>query len=263
LALGGMTCFVMLICMRLTSPQQSGYGPDRRDAVGRYSAVSEISAETEPFCRRANLYRSELLEKERKLAAKLSQQQQINANWIEAMGHEIRRESWRVLSDQGVCSPKEIADALGGRYPLDKVAHHVRRLAALGCVELVDERKVRGAVAHYYRHVDRVLVEDDQWNQLLEENPMLAKHLLGKFMQAQLDDYARSIRAGTLGNDDRFHVQRTPAVLDAEGLDEALSLAERMEEEFNAIVARSADRRTDTEVEPLRVSWCQSVFATP
>jgi DNA-binding transcriptional ArsR family regulator len=46
-------------------------------------------------------------------------------------------------------SPNGLAGALNAR--LGTVAYHVRTLAGAGAIELSDERRVRGAVEHFYR----------------------------------------------------------------------------------------------------------------
>ena len=187
------------------------------------------------------------------MASKLSRRQ-IVGNHIEAMQHPLRREIWKVLVERGVASPKEIADELDERT--DLVSHHVKRLVKLGFAELASEKKVRGAIAHYYRAIERPLIENDQWNQLLEENPMLAEHLIGRLIQAQLEDYEGSLRAGILGSDDEWYIGRFPVVVDPEGLEEALKLGDRIEEEIAEIERRSAERRGESgeDAVPMAVS---------
>jgi DNA-binding transcriptional ArsR family regulator len=65
-----------------------------------------------------------------------------------AVSHPVRREILDALAD-GAMSPNQLATKLG--QPLTNVAYHVRKLAELGVVTLVDSKPVRGALEHFYR----------------------------------------------------------------------------------------------------------------
>lgn len=56
-------------------------------------------------------------------------------------------------------SPTELADFTG--QPLGKVAFHVRALRDHGAVELIRERRARGAVEHFYAATE--LVDAAPW----------------------------------------------------------------------------------------------------
>jgi DNA-binding transcriptional ArsR family regulator len=66
----------------------------------------------------------------------------------QAVAHPLRREILDALAE-GAMSPTQLAEKLA--QPLANVAYHVRRLAELGVVVLVDSRPVRGALEHFYR----------------------------------------------------------------------------------------------------------------
>ena len=198
--------------------------------------------------------------REEDLATKLTGKH-IVGNHIEAMQRPLRREIWKVLSDRAIASPPEIADEQDERTDLD--SHHNKRLVKLGFAELTEERKVRGAIAHYYRAIERPLIEDDDWNRLLEENPMLAEHLIGRLVQSQLEDYEKSLRAGVLGSDDEWYIGRFPAVVDPQGLKEALDLGDRVEEELADIARRSAERRSGSGEDAINIVASVGVIKTP
>lgn len=190
--------------------------------------------------------------RERRMAAR---------NHLEAMKHELRHDIWRILVKR-TASPKEIAAELDADLSL--VSHHTKRLVQLGCAEPVRKRPVRGAIEHFYRATKQVLVDDSEWNRLLEEDPGLAQYMLGNFMQAQLDDYRTSIEAGVLGSDDRFLIDRTPVVVDDRGCDELLEALDRFETEVVPdVVQRSAERRSESGDDAVHMSVCLSLFKTP
>jgi len=164
------------------------------------------------------------------------------ANHLEAMKHPLREKIWLFLFEGGVSTPKQMADALGDT--VQNVSHHTKRLAQLGCAELVEERKVRGTVEHRYRAIRPMLVDDDAWRYLVEKWPAFADRKLGDFIQAWIDDCRRSIEAGALGRDDHWMISRIPVLVDEQGRDELLELLLQTDsEEVADIVQRSTKRR--------------------
>ncbi len=65
---------------------------------------------------------------------------------VKAFAHPLRLEILRLLGSRA--SPTELARKLGA--PLGSVSYHVRVLAELGALKLVDQAPRRGAIEHYY-----------------------------------------------------------------------------------------------------------------
>jgi DNA-binding transcriptional ArsR family regulator len=63
------------------------------------------------------------------------------------------------LLNEGVASPKQLADRLG--EPLENVSYHVRVLRELDCIELVSTRPRRGATEHFYRATTRAFIDNE------------------------------------------------------------------------------------------------------
>jgi predicted ArsR family transcriptional regulator len=65
--------------------------------------------------------------------------------------HPLRISILEVLSIDGgrTLSPSDLSVEL--RVPLSNVNYHVTELARTDLIELVDERRVRGAIEHFYR----------------------------------------------------------------------------------------------------------------
>lgn len=178
-------------------------------------------------------------------------------NRIKAMGHPLRSAILRVLVER-TASPAEMARELNEE--LSNVSYHTRQLVALDCAELVRTRPVRGALEHFYRATERHLIETDDWDEL---DPLVAESLVCEFMQTILDDFVASARAGMVGSDENFHLTRTPIVLDAEGLKEALAAHERTRLEILEIEARSAARLVESQETGINVSSSQGCFEMP
>jgi DNA-binding transcriptional ArsR family regulator len=79
---------------------------------------------------------------------------------VKAYAHPLRIHILGLL-DNRVASPSEIAQELG--TPLSNTSYHVRQLASLGLVELVDRATRRGAIEHYYTASFRPKITDEGW----------------------------------------------------------------------------------------------------
>jgi DNA-binding transcriptional ArsR family regulator len=78
----------------------------------------------------------------------------IDQRLAKALSNSLRAEALQLIAE-GIASPKSIADKL--EVDLPTLAYHVRVLRRLGCVELVETKKRRGAVEHIYRVAERAL----------------------------------------------------------------------------------------------------------
>jgi DNA-binding transcriptional ArsR family regulator len=73
----------------------------------------------------------------------------VDTRVVKALGHPTRVRILNVLRDRELASPIELSAELG--VPLGTVGYHVRRLEALGFIELARRTQRRGAVEHHYR----------------------------------------------------------------------------------------------------------------
>src|SRR5947207_15227409 len=108
--------------------------------------------------------------------------------YVKALSHPLRVRILAMLQER-TASPVELAEWLGAR--LGTVAYHVRTLHQLGLIDLVDETRVRGAVAHHYRAKERPRVSDAAWSQA---SPMAKQAAVGASLQT-IDEYARASAA--------------------------------------------------------------------
>jgi hypothetical protein len=181
-----------------------------------------------------------------------------------AYSHPLREEIFTILTTR-TASPAEITRELGlERKDLPNVTHHTKYLVELDCAELVEERNVAGSLPEkFYKATERALVDTGEWEQLREENPGLAEHVLGKIMQVQLNDYVLAIKKRTIGEDENFHMSRTRRVVDYEGFKEGMAVYERCRREMDEVERRSAERRSEDGTDALHVSACLGLFAVP
>jgi DNA-binding transcriptional ArsR family regulator len=160
-------------------------------------------------------------------------------NRLEAMRHPLRARILRLLVERGVMSPAELSRALPAE--LSDVSYHVRRLEKLECAELVDTRPVRGALEHFYRGIERPLIDTEEFERL---DPIAADDIVLNAFQRVIDDFTASRNARMVGYDRHFYLARTPYVLDAEGFQEGMEAVDRCRLELSEIERRSAERRS-------------------
>jgi DNA-binding transcriptional ArsR family regulator len=173
---------------------------------------------------------------------------------MKAMSHPLRASILRVLNER-TASPAELARELDDH--LHNVSYHTKRLEQLGCIELVKERHVRGAVEHFYRATTRALIDSSDWEAL---DPVIKEDLVGESMQKILDDFVASAKARIVGSDKEFWLTRTPLVLDDDGLKEALAIHKRAFEDLQEVGARSAERLLKAKGSGHPISSSQALF---
>lgn len=153
----------------------------------------------------------------------------------QALAHPLRT---RILSalEGRTASPSELADELGA--PLGVVSYHVRRLAALRFLKLVNRVPRRGAVEHYYTAVAGPHITSAAWG----ATPTIAKQAM---INTVLADIGRrtSDAASTGGFDDALaHISRTRLVLDQKGWKAVAKEIDALLVRIREIEAQAAER---------------------
>lgn len=157
---------------------------------------------------------------------------------VKAYAHPLRVHILGLL-DNRVASPSEIAEELG--TPLSNTSYHVRQLASLGLVELVERAARRGAIEHYYTAKVRPKITDDAWAAL---PAILKRAVIGGGLQQAVAHIAAAAQQGGFDRDD-IHFSRTAGRLDAPGWKaverELVGVLERIERVVEESEARLAD----------------------
>src|SRR5690349_11388114 len=94
---------------------------------------------------------------------------ELDEGLLKAISHPLRHRLLSML-DGRTASPNELARELG--MPLGRVSYHIRLLADLGAIELVDTQPRRGALEHFYRAVTSAWFGEGDWARL----PRSARH---------------------------------------------------------------------------------------
>jgi hypothetical protein len=192
------------------------------------------------------------------------QHRQASENRLLAMAHPLRADALKVLTEREATA-SDIRRQLGlPKAELANVNYHVKHLVELGCAEAIGERRERGKrPATIYTATERSIIELGEWERFKAENPVLADHILSELMQVQLDDYTLAMEAGTVGDDEHFHMTRTRRVFDFQGLLEGLDFLEEARRRLDEIERRSAERRAEDGSDAIHVSSSHGLFRIP
>jgi DNA-binding transcriptional ArsR family regulator len=130
---------------------------------------------------------------------------------IKALAHPLRVQILSILETREMASPNEMAEELG--VSLGVMSYHVRRLHALGFLELVKRTPRRGAIEHHYRAKARPQVTDEGW----AETPAIVKRAMVGASLQQISSYVNT--AAAQGGFDRAdaHLTRSVLTLDEQG----------------------------------------------
>jgi DNA-binding transcriptional ArsR family regulator len=128
---------------------------------------------------------------------------------VKALNHPVRVMALTILTEK-IASPKEISEQI--EMPLSNVSYHVRVLDELGLVEIVEEESVRGSVAHFYKAMERPLIDNPDWEKL---SPKVRSAFSGYVIETLMSDAAGSLAAGVFDQRQDRHLSRTPLQLDA------------------------------------------------
>ncbi|MGN6257522.1 MAG: helix-turn-helix domain-containing protein [Solirubrobacterales bacterium] len=176
---------------------------------------------------------------------------------VKGLSHPVRVECLTVLS-QRVASPREIAEALD--EDLSNVSYHVRVLDELGLIELVAEEPVRGAVAHYYKAVERPILSNADWEKL---SPEVRKAISAYGWDILIKDVATAIERGTFDNRADRHLSRTVLLLDSEGFARISKVMDELLETILTEQAASAERMNKSGEKPIHAVAATALFGMP
>jgi len=159
------------------------------------------------------------------------------------LSHPMRVRCFVALAER-VTSPTQLAKDFGllneeGMPNVSYVAYHVTKLKNLGVVELVETKPRRGATEHFYRAIERPLVDGADWDNLTDgQRESFSRYVL----QLHVAEVARAIDAGTFDRRLDRTMYRFPMLVDEQGFGELIALEREGYERRLEIQARSAER---------------------
>jgi DNA-binding transcriptional ArsR family regulator len=168
--------------------------------------------------------------------------------------HPIRVDALAVLNER-VASPSEIAVLIGEN--VSKVGHHIKELFEAGCLELVKEETVRGAIEHFYRPSLRPNISDAEWAKLSDES---RAELSGLVFQAIMAEGLGALRADTFDSRLNRHLSWRVVNVDEQGFNELANDKAESLVEVERIEARSDGRKVESGEKGLSVIVAAMVF---
>jgi DNA-binding transcriptional ArsR family regulator len=156
--------------------------------------------------------------------------------YVRALTHPMRVRILAILEER-TASPRELAQMLG--TPLGNTAYHVRTLHQLGLLKLVKTTRVRGAIQHHYRALERPRVAHEAWDSAA---PIAKQALVGATLQ-QIHEYVRaSAAAGGFDRPDA-HITRTALKLDEQGFKQLSRAYTRLQADIAKVEESQRKRR--------------------
>lgn len=181
----------------------------------------------------------------------------VDPRLAKALEHPIRTDILTILRD-GPSSPARIGRQLED-VSLNLIAHHMKVLEELGCIELAETVSRRGAIEHVYRGVGPFVVSDEEW---ARATPKARQPITAQILRRISDDLARSIEGGRFEELDDNHLSRTPLNLDRQGWSETCAILMRALEEVMEVGHESRKRLEEGGEEPLKATVAILQFPT-
>lgn len=160
----------------------------------------------------------------------------VDQRLVKALAHPLRVEILTILNER-MASPNELSKEL--EEGLSQVSYHVKVLKDFECIEMVKTEPRRGAVEHYYRATSRAFLTDSDWQSLPES---VKPGVSASSIQMIIDDVVGALTGGTFDARDDRHLSWTPGVVDQQGWEDAVDLANETLDRVLAIHADSAKR---------------------
>lgn len=159
----------------------------------------------------------------------------IDPELAQILAHPLRGHILLVLNER-TASPNEIAQEIG--IPVSDVSYHARKLREEGYIRLVETKRRRGAIEHFYEANEMFFLDDQDWMQM----PVTVKPLISaRVFNLLFAEAAKSLAAGKM--DDRTrHLSWTAMELDEAGWGELMTVLGGALERVLEIKAQSAER---------------------
>jgi DNA-binding transcriptional ArsR family regulator len=169
---------------------------------------------------------------------------EIDAKLMKALSHEMRIQIVAELNKPAHrLSPRQFSEATGAG--LSSVSYHFRELFKAGCIEMAEERPVRGTTEHVYKASRRMLFDDAEWAALPE---LVRSNVAARALSDYLNNTREAIEAGTFGARDDSHCSWATIRVDERGwakgaeiVNEALDRLLALEEECAPRIAVGAE----------------------
>ncbi len=161
----------------------------------------------------------------------------IDARLLKALSHPTRQRILDLLAE-GPSSPVRMQRQMDN-IGLNLVSHHIKVLKELGCIELKETVKKRGATEHIYRATDRHMFSAEEWEAL---DPRDRPPITGNVLRLISEDTGRAYAEGKMDELPDNHLSRSTLELDKAGWTEVVTALARVLVEIQEANAKSTER---------------------
>ena len=183
----------------------------------------------------------------------------VDRRLIKAVSNPTRVDIFIHLVERGPSSPSKIARQLDC-VSVNLVAHHIKVLRDLGCVELVDEIKHGGRTERIYRATKRHYFSAAESAFMDVEE---VRSITLDILRLISNDVETSLLANSFDRITDNHLSRVPLRLDREGWGEVVRILARTLEEVEEAGERSAERVRASGEEPVDARVAIMQFPMP
>jgi predicted ArsR family transcriptional regulator len=173
-----------------------------------------------------------------------------------AISHPLRyRIIWAMSSPERNASPKQLSE----EFDLDvkRIAYHMRELAALGYVEIVETEPRRGSIEHIYRPVRAFNAWWQEWSELLPSvKQIVAASALGTGVEA----IGASIDSGRFDSREDSVLAQETFRTDDRGAEEAAKVLAKALEDLMEISVNAKARLAESGEEGFLLSYITASF---
>lgn len=155
---------------------------------------------------------------------------------IKAMANSMRVQLLTIFNER-VSSTTGIARELG--VEPSEIQYDVEVLRKLGRIEVVEERKRRGAVEVFYKATERAHLDGLEWPTVPDP---LKGGLRASLLKSIMDDATIAIAEDTYDSLDKAHMSWTPLIVDEIGWERLTEILRVALEEVLAVSQDSAER---------------------
>jgi DNA-binding transcriptional ArsR family regulator len=183
--------------------------------------------------------------------------QVMDPTLAKAFTHPLRGHVWVTVCEKGLTSPTEIADELD--LDVSEVSYHFRKLQKKKLIKLVRTVRRRGFLEHFYKPSAPVFhFDDSEWMQI----PVgIRTTFSGEMLRQIIEQMTAALEEGSFDARNR-HLSRTWVLVDEQGWDEVMQVAQDAVTQVSAIQKRCAKRRAKKSTPGIPVSVVIASFET-
>lgn len=181
--------------------------------------------------------------KVRAKAAKANKREGIDQGKIKAMANAMRVQLLTIFNER-VSSATSIGRELG--VEPSELQYDIEVLRTLGYIEIVEEKKRRGAVEVFYKATERAYLDEHEWPTVPEP---LRSGLRASLLKSIMDDATIAIAEDTYDSLKEAHMSWTPLLVDLEGWERLTEILREALDEVLAVSQESAVRLATKDVE--------------